>query len=537
MPESKNIDVLNRPWSAEADAVLSALGTDAGAGLSGGEIAKRRRKYGRNELREPRKKSAFQCLIDQFKSLVILLLAAAAVVSVAVGQSVEGVAIALAIVINTAIGFVIELKAVRSMEALRKMSKVTARVRRDGEEKEIPSAELVVGDAVVLEGGDIVSADMRLIEANKLDADESALTGESVPVSKKTEAVESNTQPAERVNMAFKGTHVTRGSGVGVVTAVGRDSELGKISEMVEEAEQEATPLEKKLDRLANNLIWITLAITAVIAGTGIIRGKDVALMIETGVALAVAAIPEGLPIVATVSLAHGMMQMARKNALVNRLASVETLGSTGVIGADKTGTLTENRMTVSRLCLPGRDVEIEFENGGSATRFLSDGEEVDPAQNPSLNRALSVGVLCNNASLGKREDEGDASLGDPLEVALLAAGAAAGIFRDELMNEAPEEREVAFDSETSMMATYHREDGAFRVAVKGAPEAVIDSSSEISDDGGSERFSDERKGEWKRRNDELAERGLRVLALAERKSTTVTLRLTKVSFSSGWRE
>ncbi len=519
MTSSRKESALETPWSEHAESLPADLGTDAQSGLSGAEVRARRLEYGRNEIREPQKKGLLECLIDQFKSLVILLLAAAAIVSIAVGQLVEGAAIGIAIVVNTVIGFVIELKAARSMEALRRMSVVTARVRRDGEEKEIPSSKLVVGDVVVLEGGDIVSADMRLIEANKLQTDESAMTGESTPVAKGTRAVEPDTELAERTNMAFKGTHITRGSGVGVVTAVGRDTELGKISEMVEEAEKKGTPLEEKLDGLANKLIWITLAITAAIAATGILRGKDVLLMIETGVALAVAAIPEGLPIVATVSLAWGMMHMARKNALVNRLASVETLGATGVIGVDKTGTLTENRMTVSRICLPGRDVEIELEGGGGSARFVSDGRETDPSGDDELVRALSVAVLCNNASLGKSDGENDVSLGDPLEVALLRAGAAAGIYREALLEEKPEEKEIAFDSESSMMATYHREEKGLVVAVKGAPEAVLDSCSRIAGDGDDEELSDEDKRDWKRRNDELAEQGLRILALAEKRA------------------
>lgn len=316
------------------------LGVSVDEGLTSGEVRKRRRRYGPNRLRDVERRSAWQILIEQFKSVIVVLLGAAAVLSFAFGESVEGMAIAVVILINAAIGFITELRAVRSMEALQQLSRVNAKVRREGQAQEIP-------------------ADLRLIEASKLQANESALTGESVPVGKQTEPLEEKDVPlAERSNVLFKGTAVTRGSGEGVVVATGMDTELGHISSLVEEAEEEVTPLEKRLGQLGHRLIWATLVVAVVVAVTGILAGRETLLMVRSAIALAVASVPEGLPIVATDALARGMWRMARRNALVNRLSAVETLGSANVILTDKTRPLTENRMTVTHIALPSGGID-----------------------------------------------------------------------------------------------------------------------------------------------------------------------------------
>ena len=254
--------------------------------------------------------------------------------------------------LNALIGFVTEMKAVRSIEALRALGTRSARVCRGGRTRPIPAERLVPGDIVLLDAGDAISADLRLVEASNLDADESTLTGESTGVDKTVAPVDANARVSDRASMLFKGTSITRGSGVGVVVATGMDTELGHISRLVEEAEPEASPLEKKLARLSGQLVWVTLSLTALIGGIGLAQGKDAFLMVEAAIALAIAAIPEGLPIVATLALARGMWRMARQNALIERLSAVETLGATTVILTDKTGTLTENRMTVRRVWL-----------------------------------------------------------------------------------------------------------------------------------------------------------------------------------------
>ncbi|MBD3232701.1 MAG: HAD-IC family P-type ATPase, partial [candidate division Zixibacteria bacterium] len=320
---------------------------------------------------------------------------------------------------------------------------------------------------------------------------------------------------SERRNMIYKGTSITRGSGAGIVVATGMATELGKISELVEQAEDESTPLEKRLDTLGHKLIWVTLAITTVVAILGIVRGKEVFLMIESGIALAVAAIPEGLPIVATIALARGMIRMARKNALINRLASVETLGATDIICSDKTGTLTENKMTATKLVIDEGELTIRRENGD--TVFQRNGDSIDHKNNKLIMDALTVGVLCNNASLTGNDGAG---IGDPMEVALLEIGSHAGIDRDELLKSMPEVHEEAFDPEVKMMATIHENGGEFSVAVKGAPEAVLNNCSTILTPDGEKEFTSSDVEVWNRLNEEMARNGTRMLALAEKKTS-----------------
>jgi Ca2+-transporting ATPase len=506
----------DKPWAVPGQDVLDALEVSADRGLDAAEVKERRREYGPNRLQRTQRKSAWQILLEQFKSLIVALLAVAGALSFAFGELVEGIAIVVVIVVNALIGFVTELRAVRSMEALRELSRVEAKVRRDGQAGEISAEKIVPGDIVLVSGGDVVTADLRLIEASKLRANESALTGESVPVGKRVEPIEEDIPLAERSNMLYKGTAVTRGAGEGVVVATGMETELGRISSLVEEAEEEATPLEKRLERLGQRLIWATLAVAVLVIVSGIVVGKEAVLMIETGVALAVASIPEGLPIVATVALARGMWRLARRNALINELSAVETLGATSVILTDKTGTLTENQMTVTRIDLSHDRFKVGGEGLELEGEFFRDEEQVDPSDDEALNRLLEVGVLCNDASLDQaREDESAAAIGDPLEVALLVAGAKAGFERERLLQDKPEAREVAFDSRTKMMATFHEEDGRYRVAVKGALGAVIEASTRVLTPEGDRELDDAEREEWVARNERMAEEGLRVLVAA----------------------
>ncbi|HET6518484.1 MAG TPA: cation-transporting P-type ATPase, partial [Geminicoccaceae bacterium] len=408
--------------------------------------------------------------------------------------------------------FFTEIRAIRSMEALRRLDRVTARVRRDGRPREVAAEEIVPGDVVLLEAGDLVPADLRLVEASRLQVDESALTGESVPVGKTIEPIQGEPPLAERANMAYKGTSVTLGAGAGVAVGTGMDPEIGRISAMVEAAKEEATPLEKRLDQLGRQLLIATLAIAALTSLAGMVAGRDVMLMVATGIALVVAAVPEGLPVGASIALARGMWRMARRNALIERLSAVETLGSVTVICSDKTGTLTENRMTVSRLALPGGDVE--FAEGGDRPA----------AGEGSLRAALEVAVLCNAARLEGGGGEGDrpGGVGDPMEVALLAAGAAAGLARDGLLAAMPEVRREEFDPAVKMMASCHRTaDGGLLVAVKGAPEAVLTACVRVLTDGGEVELDEAGRGRWHERNEQLARGGLRALALARKMASS----------------
>ncbi|MBN2365312.1 MAG: cation-translocating P-type ATPase [Calditrichaeota bacterium] len=502
-------------WTIDTEQIQKEFETSFEEGLSREEVRKRQKKYGKNKLQESKSRSTWDILIDQFESLIMALLAAAAITSFLFGESIQGAAIVAVILLTAAIGFFTEIRAVRSMEALRQLSRVKATVRREGNVREVPATELVPGDIIILNGGDIVTADLRLLEANKLQADESALTGESVPVGKSVETLKNEDVPlAERTNMLFKGTAITRGSGVGIVTSTGMDTELGKVTELVEEAEEEITPIEKRMNTLGNKLIWVTIGIAALVSLLGIWRNKEVFLMIETGIALAVAAIPEGLPVVATIALARGMLRMARRNAIINRLGSVETLGATNIIFSDKTGTLTENRMSVTNIILSDANVSIR-ENSEAESQFRENDKEIDPAQNERLKKALKIGVLCNNAVLGDDEDED--TIGDPMETALLEAGAKAGILRDELLEKMPEEYEEAFDADTKMMATYHKENEHFFVAVKGAAEAVLEVCTGILGEDGETELSDSQKEELNETNRKMAEDGLRILAVAYR--------------------
>ena len=351
--------LLDSPHGRPAADVLAALEVSVITGLSEHEAGRRLQHYGPNTIGGRQRVGAFAILIHQCQSLVVGLLAVAAGLAFYFGEWEEGSAIAGVLVLNTLIGFVTEIKAVRSIEALRVLGTRSARVCRDGRTRLVPAERLVPGDIVLLDAGDVITADLRLVEASNLEVDESTLTGESMGVGKTIAPVDVNARVADRASMLFKGTSITRGSGIGVVVATGMATELGHISRLVEEAEPEASPLEKKLVRLSGQLVWVTLVLAALIGGIGLAQGKDTYLMVEAAIALAIAAIPEGLPIVATLALARGMWRMARQNALIERLSAVETLGATTVILTDKTGTLTENRMTVRKVWLPAGELTV----------------------------------------------------------------------------------------------------------------------------------------------------------------------------------
>jgi Ca2+-transporting ATPase len=505
-----------RPWARDAGQIAQALGVEPGQGLGVDEAARRLRRFGPNQLQSIRPRHAWGILVDQFRSIVVLLLCVAAVAAIGYGDHAEGLAVIAVIAINTAIGFFTELRATRSMEALRQLGHFQTVVRRGGEIRKVDAGELVPGDVVVVEGGDVITADLRLVSAAALQADESTLTGESTPVGKHTEPLPPDTPLMERANLLFKGTSVTRGSGSGIVVGTGPATELGRIAQLVREAESQETPLQKRLDALGRRLVWVMLLVALMIAVAGVAAGRDVVLAIEVAVALMVAAIPEGLPIVATIALARGMWRMARRKALIVRLSAVETLGATGIILTDKTGTLTENRMTAHSLLLSGHRVEITgagLETGGD---FLESGQPLDQAVGDLARDLLETAVLCNNASLSG-DDEGGlpAAIGDPTEVALLVAGAKMGIHPAALLADQPRLREWPFDAETKCMATFNQADGAVRVSFKGAPEsllplctAVRTASADVPLDGtGAEAFL--------RDVHALGEQGLRTLALA----------------------
>jgi Ca2+-transporting ATPase len=490
-------------WSKSVDSVLETLSVDADRGLDDAEAALRRASFGRNELQVAKKRHVISILKDQFTGIVTVLLLAAGALALMMSNIAEAVAIFAVIVINSAIGFLTEWRAIRSMEALRKIARVDCVVLRDGVVRHVAARELVPGDVIVLEAGDIVPADLRLIEAQKLNTDESTLTGESLPVTKQTAAVAVETMIFDRNNMAYKGTAVTRGNGQGVVVATGPHTEFGKIFEQVSEAHPHRTHLEQRLDALGTLLAWVVIVLGAVLAIVGVLAGRDTLLAVEVAIALAVAAIPEGLPIVATIALARGMWRMAQRNALITRLSAVETLGATSVILADKTGTLTENRMTVTAALLPGIDVTLPGDAEGPAGELLD--------------AMLTTAALCNGANLQEQSEPDRNGVGDPTECALLEAAGTHGIWRDTLLQKMPEVHEDPFDPDKKRMATVHRMNGDFEVAVKGAPEVVLAHCNAAQTSDGVVPLAADDAAAWLDRTARLCTSGLRAIAVARK--------------------
>ncbi|MBI1219870.1 MAG: HAD-IC family P-type ATPase [Rhodobacteraceae bacterium] len=495
------------PHARSVGDILDWQGVLSARGLSEADAEERRGRFGPNTIAARERVGVFMLLLKQFASPVVMLLAGAALLAAWFAEYEEAVAIGIVLGLNTVIGFFTEYRAVRSIEALRALETPMTRVRRDGHDRAIPADRLVPGDIVLLDAGDAVPADIRIVDCSNLRADESVLTGESVATGKMAEAVAAEARLGDRHSMLFKGTALVGGSAVGVVVRIGAETELGQVSQLVAEAGAGSSPIERKLARLSAQLIWATLVLAAGIVGIGVLTGKDPFLMAEAGIALAVAAIPEGLPIVATLTLARGMWRMARQNALVERLSAVETLGATTIILTDKTGTLTENRMAVRRLWLPSGAVDI----GDAAPAMLSRGDT-------QLAALMEVAVLCNDAALDTSEDQG---VGDPMELALLRAGLGAGYARAELLARNPLVLKHAFDGQTKMMGTVHRRGAGYIFAIKGAPEAVLPCCDLVAPDGAVRVMAARERQEWLQRVADLAHRGLRVLACAAKTEDT----------------
>jgi Ca2+-transporting ATPase len=506
-------------WSVDTAQLCRELGVRAESGLPSEEARRRLARFGPNQLRATLPRPAWKILLDQFRSIVIGLLCAAAILAIWYGDIAEGLAVGAVILINASIGFLTELRATRSMEALARLGHFETRVRRDDQLVVVSADSLVPGDIVALEGGDVVSADLRLLEASALLADESALTGESEPVDKRTETLANDTPLMERSNLLHKGTRLARGSGLGVVIGTGYQTELGRIAQLVGQAEAQETPLEKRLDALGRRLVWVMLLIAALTAGAGVITGRDTLLAIQVAVALMVAAIPEGLPIVATIALARGMWRMARRNALIIRLSAVETLGATGIILTDKTGTLTENRMAVREILLPGHELQFPSEAQAHASPLMEQGRPPDTGVRELATRLLEAGVLCNNASLPAPGSERSPAAGDPMEIALLAAARLLGIEHETCRQAKPRLREDPFTAETRAMAVFNRDTGAIRVSVKGAPESILPRCTNLLRVDGVETMTPGEREAWLSRVAAKAEQGYRILALAMRQA------------------
>ena len=430
-----------------ADTVLKHLDTSL-TGLSAEEARIRLEKHGPNVLKEKEKKTLFMMFLDQFRDFMILVLIAAAAISGMIGELSDTIAIIVIVILNAVIGFVQEYRAEKAMEALKAMAAHSAIVVRDGRQQEIHASEIVPGDIVVLDAGKIVPADLRLVETAQMKAGEAALTGESVPVDKHSEILEEDDIPiGDRKNMAFKGTVVSYGRGTGIVIATGMNTELGRIATMLQEEEEVKTPLQKRLAVFGRKLTVAVFVICAFIFGIGLLRGEAPLLMLLTAISLAVAAIPEALPAVITISLALGAKKMVRQNALIRKLPAVETLGSVTYICSDKTGTLTENKMTVEEMYVDGEIVKSE--------KLKVKSEEIQ--QLLTHNSQLSPFFIALAVSNDATADKEGKLMGDPTETALYAVAKDAGFSKDVLIGTYPRIAEIPFDSDRKCMTTIHK--------------------------------------------------------------------------------
>ena len=536
-------------WHAcDVHTVVERLGTDGLRGLTNEEAARRLAEHGPNELEDRGLKSAWRVLWEQLIAAMVIVLIVAAVVSALLGDMKDAAAILVIVVLNALLGFRQEYKAEKAMAALKALAVPAVRVRREGKVDEISARDVVPGDVVLIETGNLVPADGRLIESFNLRVQEASLTGESEPVEKDRDAVaDRDAVLADRRNMVHMGTMVTYGRALAVVTETGMSTEIGRIASMIQTVESEATPLQRRLNRLGRTLAVAALFLVAVIFCLGLLRGEEMRRMFLVAISMAVAAVPEGLPAVVTIALALGSQRMLKRHALIRKLPAVETLGSVTVICSDKTGTLTQNRMTVT--VLDAADHKVELETGlGERTSFShsSKGAPNGPLDPPhAVALLLMGGALCNDAVLKEKDDSGDndvdqiEAVGDPTETALVVAAARWGFRKSQLERVLPRVGEVPFDSDRKRMTTVHRlgpriceaegpyksileripglRDLSFMAFIKGGVDSVLSVSAGVLTDYQVEPLSNEWRNRALEANDELAAKGMRVLGMAYR--------------------
>ncbi|MDQ7094781.1 calcium-transporting P-type ATPase, PMR1-type [Desulfosporosinus sp. PR] len=507
--------------------VAKVLEVHPGKGLSVKEVQRRLQEIGRNVLAAKKGIHPVFLFLGQFKDFMVLVLLAATVVSGLLGEIADAVTILTILIVNAILGFIQEFRAERSMESLRSLTAPEARVLREGLEQRIPAADLVPGDIVLLEAGDRIPADIRWIQAVNVQVEESALTGESHPVGKTIAPLLDELTPmADRRNMGYMGTSVVNGRGAGVVVATGMDTEMGVIAGMIQSVEEEETPLQKRLAELGKWLVLISVLVCVAVVVTGILRGEDFYKMFFTGVSLAVAAIPEGLPAIVTVALAVGVQRMVKRQAIIRKLPAVETLGCATVICSDKTGTLTQNEMTVRQIYSDGRKVTVSGQGYDPKGDFH--GADPEKEKDP-LHAGLVIAALCNNATLTKkgvkvaglfRSKGNDAPWGiegDPTEGAILVAAAKAGIWREVLERKQERIGELPFDSDRKRMSVVYQTKQGRRAYVKGAPDKIVQLCRQELTSEGVVELSSLRRQNIMRANDEMARHALRVLAVAEK--------------------
>jgi P-type Ca2+ transporter type 2C len=501
------------PATESATSSIEKLKSKLDQGLTTAEAKELLSKYGSNSIISEKRNSILLMFLQQFNSPMVWLLFAAAGLSFFFKEWLDGWAILAVNIVNALIGFYMEYQARQSMNALKHLTSMPAKVIRDHKLQEIPSEDLVPGDVLYVEAGDMIMADARIYHYMQLETDESALTGESLPVSKNNSELPKDVPLADRTNMLFKGTFVTKGNSKAIVTGTGMNTEFGKIAELVQTATQAGTPLEKKLQKFSKKLILITIVLVILISLAGLFQNEGWIKTLEVSIALAVAAIPEGLPIVATLALAQGMLKMARHKVIVKKLAAVETLGGTNVICTDKTGTLTENKIEVNAIYIPQGKAEIIYKNNKVEVP-----NEI--SESPNFRLINECSALCNTANLEFKEGK-SVEVGDPLEVGLLKYASFAGIEVDSIRKKLPKVREQAFSSETKTMGTLNKAGDSHTVFAKGAVEELIKLCNFILVNGETKKFEDQDKKQWIAKGEELASQGLKLLGFAHKEKAS----------------
>ena len=505
------------PHTHSVEDILHLCQTDAAAGISPTEAGKRTKTFGLNIYQTQKQKPIWLILVQQFNNPIVFLLLFGAGVSIYFQDYIEAIAIGVVILVNAIIGFTMEMQARSSMQALKEMDVILSKVIRGGKIQEIPSEQLTIGDIVSLEAGDVVPGDGRLVELNQLQCDESSLTGESLPSQKNIEPLEKNAALGDRYNMVFKGTSVINGNGKAVITGIAEHTELGTITSLVENAEDSITPLDKKLNYLSKKLIWLTLILTSIFVLIGYLQGKEWVSIIKTSIALAIAAFPEGLPIVSTVALSYGMLHMARRHVIVKDLASVETLGSTTVILTDKTGTLTENKIYVDTFSFPeeNRKVHIEKE-----VLIFDEGEIEKSKEN--FEKLKIIGALCNDTS-EKTTKKKKKIIGDPVEIALIHLANTSGSTAEDFKNQYERIAEVPFNSDIKIMGTLHKNtEGSHFVAAKGSVEHLLEKCKQTQSGATIKELTDDDRKTILSESEKMAANGLRVLAFGYKEAADI---------------
>jgi len=492
--------------------------TDPERGLGGEEVSQRLSQYGPNALQEKPPRSLLSMFLGQMKEILVLILLGAAVISGALGEWEDSIVILIIVVLNAVIGVIQENKAENALKALKDMTKPSAKVVRDGKVHQVSAEELVPGDLVLLDAGDSVPADLRLLEAVSLRANESALTGESVPVEKDARVIKAEqVSIGDRINMLFMGTTITGGRGKAIVVETGMKTQLGRIAQLLDEEVAEPTPLQQRLGKLGKILGVAAVAIVAVVFFIGLWRGEDLLEMFMVAISLAVAAVPEGLPAVVTIVLALGVTRMSRHRAIIRKLPAVETLGTATVICSDKTGTLTKNEMTVIEAYVTGRLFKVTGTGYDPVGKFLDrNGNDISPLDDEGLRLLLLGGLLNSDAQLEDTE-KGYRVIGDPTEGSLVVAASKAGLSRENALQSYPRLAEIPFDSDRKMMTTFHSHDGVVRSFTKGAPDILLSRCTGILTEKGSDSLDDDTRRGLLEVNTQFASGGQRVLALAVR--------------------